>query len=46
MKPIYFTTLSLGENYTKDYTIKLIDQVLNKTNHFFALTTDCPSMLS
>lgn len=45
MKPIYFTTLSLGENYTKDYTIKLIDQVLNKTNHFFALTTDCPTIV-
>lgn len=45
MKPIYFTTLSLGQNYTKDYTCKLLDQVLNKTNHFFAVTTDCPETI-
>jgi hypothetical protein len=46
MKPIYFTTLSLGENYTRDYTLKLIDEVLTKTSHNFALTTDCGSMVN
>lgn len=45
MKPIYFTTLSLGNNYTKDYTCKLLDQVLNKTPHSFAITTDCPEII-
>ena len=45
MKPIYFTTLSLGENYTRDYTCKLLDEVLEKTNHFFAITTDCPKLI-
>lgn len=45
MKPIYFTTLSLGKNYTKDYTLKIVDEVLTKTPHSFALTTDCPDII-
>jgi hypothetical protein len=46
MKKIYFTTLSLGENYTKDYACKLIKEVLEKTNHYFAITTDCKKSIT
>jgi hypothetical protein len=46
MKNIYFTTLSLGENYTRDYTCNLIDDVLTKTSHYFAVTTDCPKIIT
>jgi hypothetical protein len=45
MKKIYFTTLSLGENYTKDYACSLIDDVLTKTPHYFAVTTDFPDVI-
>lgn len=45
MKNIYFTTLSLGENYTRDYACNLIADVLEKTNHYFAITTDCPDII-
>jgi hypothetical protein len=44
-KNIYFTTLSLGENYTRDYACNLIADVLEKTDHNFAITTDCPDTI-
>jgi hypothetical protein len=37
---IIFTTLSLGFNYTKDYSLKLINDILTKTPHSIAVTTD------
>jgi hypothetical protein len=45
MKNIYFTTLSLGQNYTRDYACNLIDDVLTRTNHKFAITTDHPQTI-
>jgi hypothetical protein len=44
-KKIYFTTLSLGENYTRDYTLRLIEQVLTLTNQYFAVATDRPDII-
>jgi hypothetical protein len=38
-------TLSLGENYTKDYTLRLIDDVLNLSNMDLYITTDCPQII-
>ena len=35
------TTLSFGENYTRDYTLKMIEDVLNITPIDFYITTDC-----
>lgn len=38
---ILITTLSLGENYTKDYTLRMIDDVLLLTDIDIYVTTDC-----
>ena len=35
------TTLSFGENYTRDYTLRMIDDVLNMSPIDFYITTDC-----
>lgn len=43
---IAFTTLSIGESYTKDYTLKLINDVLNKTTHSIYITTDCVNIIN
>lgn len=40
MKNIFFTTLSIGYNYTKDYGIPLIEQILEKTIHKIVIATD------
>jgi hypothetical protein len=42
---IVLTTLSIGENYTKDYTLKLIDDILNITPIDCFITTDCPNII-
>jgi len=42
---IAITTLSLGVNYTRDYSLKLINDVLNRTEHKIYLTTDCASII-
>jgi hypothetical protein len=42
---IAFTTLSLGENYTRDYCLKLINDVLTKTDHSIYITTDFKSII-
>jgi hypothetical protein len=46
MTQIYFTTLSLGKNYTQDYACNLINDILTKTNHIIAITTDCPNIIN
>jgi hypothetical protein len=35
------TTLSFGENYTRDYTLRMIEDVLNLSPIDFYITTDC-----
>jgi hypothetical protein len=42
---IIFTTLSLGVSYTRDYTNKLINDILNKTKHSISITTDCKNII-
>jgi hypothetical protein len=42
---IIFSTLSLGKAYTTDYSLKLINDVLTKTNHSIAITTDCVDII-
>ena len=39
------TTLSIGKNYTKDYTCRLIKDVLEKTNNDIYITTDCDDVI-
>jgi hypothetical protein len=39
------TTLSFGENYTRDYTLKMIEDVLNITPIDFYITTDCRHLI-
>jgi hypothetical protein len=46
MKPIYFVTLSLGVNYTKEYTLLLIEDILSKTPHKIIVTTECPDIIT
>jgi hypothetical protein len=43
---VAITTLSLGKNYTMDYTLRLINDVLNKTIHSIYITTDCKSIIT
>lgn len=45
MKKI-ITTLSLGINYTKDYTLRMIEDVLNLTDADFYVTTDCSHVIT
>lgn len=42
---ILITTLSLGENYTRDYTLRMIEDVLNMTDIDFYVTTDCRNLI-
>lgn len=46
IKEIVFTTLSIGENYTKYYTLKFIEKVLFFTKHDVYITTDCPHIIN
>ena len=46
MENIYFVTLSIGVNYTRDYTLRLIGDVLSKTPHMFVVTTDVPEIIT
>jgi hypothetical protein len=39
------TTLSFGKNYTKDYALRLIEDVLNISNLEIFITTDCKDMI-
>jgi len=41
-----FNTLSIGENHTRDYTCKLVNDILTKTNHDFLITTDVPNIIT
>jgi hypothetical protein len=41
-----FNTLSIGENHTRDYTLKLARDILDKTNHDLLVTTDAPEILT
>jgi hypothetical protein len=43
---IVITTLSIGENYTKDYTNRLIQDVLNLSDLTIYVTTDCPNIIN
>jgi hypothetical protein len=42
---IIFTTLSLGISYTRDYCLKLINDVLKRTQHSICITTDCKDII-
>lgn len=42
---IDFVTLSLGVNYTTDYCLKLINDILIKTPHSVYVTTDCKNII-
>lgn len=42
---IVITTLSIGENYTKDYTLRMIEDVLDKTDIPIYITTDCINII-
>lgn len=42
---IALTTLSFGRNYTKDYTCRLIDDVLKMSNIDLYITTDCEEVI-
>jgi hypothetical protein len=42
---IVITTLSVGENYTRDYTLKLIHDVLELSNLDIYITTDFPNII-
>lgn len=42
---VAITTLSLGVNYTKDYSLKLINDVLIRTKHKIYITTDCRNII-
>ena len=42
---IVLTTLSFGKNYTKDYTCRLIDDVLKMSNIDLYITTDCEDVI-
>jgi hypothetical protein len=42
---IIITTLSFGENYTKDYTLRMIEDVLSLTDVDMYITTDCRHLI-
>lgn len=46
MIPIYFVTLSVGVNYTKEYTLLLIEDILTKTPHKIIITTEVPDIIT
>jgi hypothetical protein len=43
---IALTTLSFGQNYTKDYTCRMIEDVLKLSNIDFYITTDCEEIIT
>jgi len=43
---IVLTTLSIGENYTRDYTCRLIDDILKLSDIDVYVTTDSPSIIN
>lgn len=43
---VIFTTLSLGVPYTRDYCLKLIKDVLDRTQHSICVTTDCKDIIT
>lgn len=43
---IIFTTLSLGEPYTQDYCLKLVKDILTKTQHSIHIITDCKDIIN
>lgn len=42
---IILTTLSFGENYTKEYTLRMIEDVLNMSEIEIYITTDCRHLI-
>lgn len=42
---IVLTTLSLGENYTRDYTLRMIEDVLKMSNMDMYVSTDCSHII-
>lgn len=42
---IIITTLSFGENYTKEYTLRMIEDVLTLTDLDLYITTDCKNII-
>jgi hypothetical protein len=42
---ILLCTLSFGVNYTKDYTLRMIEDVLKMSNIEFYITTDCREII-
>jgi hypothetical protein len=42
---IVITTLSFGENYTKDYTLRMVEDVLSMTDIDMYITTDCKHII-
>ncbi len=42
---IILTTLSFGENYTKDYTLRMIEDVISMSDIHFYITTDCRNII-
>jgi hypothetical protein len=43
---IIITTLSLGYNYTKDYCLRMIEDVLNMSDMIIYITTDHPHLIN
>lgn len=43
---IVITTLSIGEHYTKNFTLRMIEDVLDKSDVDFYITTDCPEIIN
>jgi len=41
-----FTTLSIGLNHTRDYTLNLVRDVLEKTNHDILVVTNVPEVIT
>jgi len=40
-----FTTLSIGENHTRDYTLRLLNDVITKTEQDILVVTDVPDLI-
>ena len=43
---ILITTLSIGENYTRDYTLRMIEDVISLTDIDIYITTDCKNLIT
>jgi len=42
---VVVTTLSLGKNYTKDYTLRMAEDILKLSDIDFYITTDCADII-